>query len=53
MSTDLSKLASELEKRFPDRKPNGSSAPPPNVAPAIPPTGDVYKICGINKPHKD
>jgi hypothetical protein len=53
MSTDVSKLATELQKKFPGAKPNGTYAPPPNVAPAIPPTGDVYQICGINKLHKD
>jgi hypothetical protein len=30
-------------------KPNGSSAPPQSVPLPVPPTGDVYKICGIDK----
>ena len=47
MATDLSKLATELQKKFPSVKPNGSSAPPPKrepmPAPSIPPA------CGISK----
>lgn len=53
MSADLSKLASEMQKKFPGVTPNGTNAPPQAVAPVIPPTGDVYQICGIdNKPSR-
>ena len=50
MTTDLSKLAGETQKSFPEPKPNGTFAPPPNrqstPAPSVPPH------CGITSRDK-
>jgi hypothetical protein len=53
MATDLSKLATEMQKGFPKPKPNGTFAPPPSAPKPLPDIGDIYQIIGINnKPSK-
>ena len=47
MATDLSKLAKEMLS-FPERKPNGSSAPPAAKPKPVPSCAETMAICGIH-----
>jgi hypothetical protein len=53
--TNLSQLAKQTIARMgvSDPKPNGTFAPTPSKPLPVPPTGDIYKIIGINNKPSD